>query len=83
MKPSLSWRYRLQKPNKKKRTLPASLQQYIQKGIELELLSPEFREFDLDTLGAALLLKRDQQFTYLGLQTLYDRYFIHHQLRAF
>lgn len=31
---------------------------------------------DLDALGAALQPERDRQFTYLGLQTLYDRYFI-------
>ena len=50
---------------------------YIQKGVELELLSPELLNFDLDVLGKALIADRDLQFTYLGLQTLYDRYFIH------
>ena len=55
------------------KALPA----YIDKGIELELLSPELRKFDLARLGAALKADRDHQFTYLGLQTLYDRYFIH------
>ncbi len=55
------------------RALPA----YIERGIELELLAPNLREFDLDLLGKALLPERDLQFTYLGLQTLYDRYFIH------
>jgi ribonucleoside-diphosphate reductase alpha chain len=50
---------------------------YINKGIELELLSPELMEFDLLKLGEALDHERDNQFTYLGLQTLYDRYFIH------
>ncbi len=55
------------------KTLPV----YIEKGIELELLNPELRKFDLARLGAALNAERDQQFTYLGLQTLYDRYFIH------
>lgn len=50
---------------------------YIEKGIELELLSSELRKFDLQRLGAALKADRDQLFTYLGLQTLYDRYFIH------
>ncbi|MFO1417494.1 MAG: ribonucleoside-diphosphate reductase subunit alpha [Methylotetracoccus sp.] len=51
---------------------------YIRRGAELELLSPELVRFDLDRLGAALKPDRDLQFTYLGLQTLYDRYFIHH-----
>jgi len=55
----------------------ASLRPYIEKGVELELLSPHLLEFDLDRLGEALKADRDDQFTYLGLQTLYDRYFIH------
>ena len=55
----------------------SALKAFIQRGVELELLSPELLEFDLDALGAALMPERDLQFTYLGLQTLYDRYFIH------
>jgi ribonucleoside-diphosphate reductase alpha chain len=55
------------------KALPA----YIAKGIELELLNPVLGEFDLEMLGRAINHERDQQFTYLGLQTLYDRYFIH------
>jgi len=55
------------------RALPA----YIARGVELELLDPRLAEFDLEQIGAALLPERDLQFTYLGLQTLYDRYFIH------
>ena len=54
-----------------------TLKPYIEKGVELELLSPHLLEFDLTVLGEALKAERDQQFTYLGLQTLYDRYFIH------
>ena len=56
---------------------PAALTSYVQKGAELGLLSPELLEFDLERLGQALKAERDLQFTYLGLQTLYDRYFIH------
>ncbi|WP_201800162.1 ribonucleoside-diphosphate reductase subunit alpha [Beggiatoa leptomitoformis] len=52
---------------------------YIHKGIALELLNPILAEFDLDKLGAALNAHCDLQFTYLGLQTLYDRYFLHSQ----
>ncbi len=59
------------------RHYPAALHLYIAKGIELELLAPELAQFDLARLGAALRPERDFQFTYLGLQTLYDRYFIH------
>jgi len=55
------------------KTLPA----YINKAVELELVSKDLLEFDLEKLGKALLAERDLQFTYLGLQTLYDRYFIH------
>ncbi|MDD3516909.1 MAG: ribonucleoside-diphosphate reductase subunit alpha, partial [Chromatiales bacterium] len=50
---------------------------YVHRGAELELLDAELTRFDLDRLGAALKPERDLQFTYLGLQTLYDRYFIH------
>ena len=56
---------------------PGAFAAYVARGIELELLSPDLRRFDLDRLGAALDANRDQQFTYLGLQTLYDRYFLH------
>lgn len=51
---------------------------YIKKATELELLDKELLKFDLELLGNALQAERDHQFTYLGLQTLYDRYFIHH-----
>jgi ribonucleoside-diphosphate reductase alpha chain len=54
-----------------------ALPAYIEKGVALELLAPELKQFDLKLLGEALLPERDLQFTYLGLQTLYDRYFIH------
>jgi ribonucleoside-diphosphate reductase alpha chain len=56
---------------------PTVLRPYIEKGVELELLSPHLLEYDLDVLGEAMRADRDTQFTYLGLQTLYDRYFIH------
>lgn len=56
---------------------PVALSRFISRGIELELLSPRLADFDLDRLGAALLPERDHLFTYLGLQTLYDRYFLH------
>ena len=50
---------------------------FIKRGAELELLSTELTRFDLKALGAALRPERDLHFNYLGLQTLYDRYFIH------
>lgn len=56
---------------------PQALKSFISRGIELELLAPNLAEYDLDRLGDAILPERDLQFSYLGLQTLYDRYFIH------
>ncbi|WP_374317756.1 ribonucleoside-diphosphate reductase subunit alpha [Aquabacterium sp.] len=50
---------------------------FIKKGIEAELLDDKLAQFDLARLGAALNYERDQKFDYLGLQTLYDRYFLH------
>ena len=52
---------------------------FIKKGIEAELLDEKLAQFDLARLGAALKHERDLNFDYLGLQTLYDRYFLHVQ----
>ena len=49
----------------------------IKKGVDNELLDPRMGQFDLPRLAAALKAERDLQFDYLGLQTLYDRYFLH------
>ncbi|MGO2131614.1 MAG: ribonucleoside-diphosphate reductase subunit alpha [Halomonas sp.] len=54
-----------------------AFQAYVARGIEFEQLDPRLAEFDLERLGEALDHARDAQFTYLSLQTLYDRYFIH------
>ncbi|MFZ6848547.1 ribonucleoside-diphosphate reductase subunit alpha [Undibacterium sp. RuRC25W] len=51
--------------------------QFIQKGIAAELLDSKLAEFDLERLAKALVSDRDLQFSYIGLQTLYDRYFLH------
>ena len=50
---------------------------FIKKGVDNELLDPAMLQFDLPRLGAALKADRDLKFDYLGLQTLYDRYFLH------
>ncbi|MFO7747982.1 MAG: ribonucleoside-diphosphate reductase subunit alpha [Orrella sp.] len=50
---------------------------FIKKGVEGGLLNSELGRYDLTRLGKALDAKRDLQFDYLGLQTLYDRYFLH------
>src|SRR3990167_3696073 len=66
-------------------TLPKAHKQYFQKyikaAISYERVSPLLLDFDLDELGSAMDLNRDDLFSYLGLQTLYDRYFIHHEQR--
>lgn len=58
---------------------PKAFKAFIEKGIELELLNPNLMDFDLTLLGKAIDANRDGQFTYLSMQTLYDRYFIHHR----
>ncbi|MFN4340547.1 MAG: ribonucleoside-diphosphate reductase subunit alpha [Azonexus sp.] len=50
---------------------------FVQLGVEAQLLDARLLEFDLPQLAAALKPERDKQFGYLGLQTLYDRYFLH------
>src|SRR5512145_1983712 len=50
---------------------------FIEGGVAAQLLDPELARFDLARLGKALKARRDLQFGYLGLQTLYDRYFLH------
>lgn len=50
---------------------------FIKRGIAADLLDPRLAQFDIELLGKALDATRDLQFGYLGLQTLYDRYFLH------
>ena len=56
---------------------PKALNAFVKKGIELELLNPELANYDLDLLCKAMIPDNDLLFSYLGIQTLYDRYFIH------
>ena len=51
--------------------------EFLERGIAAGRLSPDLRGFDLPRIAAALDHTRDLQFSYLGLQTLYDRYFLH------
>ncbi len=55
---------------------PHYFEAYIKRAIDLELMDPRLGNFDLKRLGAAIEANRDFQFNYLGLQTLYDRYFL-------
>lgn len=65
------------------KTIEKAHQEYfkacLKKGVSVERMDPKLLEFDLDKLARALKLERDEQFQYLGLQTLYDRYLIHHE----
>lgn len=56
---------------------PEALRRFTEKGIENDILNKELLEMDIEKLGNAIKSERDGNFTYLGLQTLYDRYFIH------
>ncbi|MDC1312133.1 ribonucleoside-diphosphate reductase subunit alpha, partial [Burkholderiales bacterium] len=56
---------------------PTYFPEFIKKGVDAELLDERMLQFDMVALGAALKPERDEQFGYLGLQTLYDRYFLH------
>ncbi|KVD45491.1 ribonucleotide-diphosphate reductase subunit alpha [Burkholderia sp. MSMB1072] len=51
--------------------------QFLKRGVDAGLLDDKLLQFDLKRLGEALDANRDLQFGYLGLQTLYDRYFLH------
>jgi len=50
---------------------------FIKKGVDNSLLDEKLRQFDLPRLAQALKPERDLQFDFIGLQTLYDRYFLH------
>ncbi len=51
--------------------------EFVKQAVKLEILDKELAAFDLARLAAALNPERDRQFQFLGLQTLYDRYFLH------
>ena len=60
-----------------KELYPSVLETFIKVGVKNEILNPDLEKMDIKKLGEALKPERDKNFTYLGLQTLYDRYFIH------
>ena len=55
------------------------LSDYVHRGVEHGYLSEDLLKFDLVRLSKAIKCDRDNQFSFFGLQTLYDRYFIHHK----
>lgn len=67
----------LSAPSKQSNFYADYMEAYFDTGIRCELLNPKLKTFDLSLIKAAIKPERDSQFTYLGLQTLYDRYFIH------
>ncbi|SMD20539.1 ribonucleoside-diphosphate reductase subunit alpha [Lentzea albidocapillata] len=62
---------------------PEYFAQFVRHGIEFGQLDPRLADFDLARLGAALDASRDLNFQFLGMQTLYDRYFLHHDDRRY
>lgn len=50
-------------------------------GIELELLDKRLADFDLEYLSQQLVLERDELFDYMGVSTLYRRYFLKYENR--
>ena len=64
-------------PSEMAQSYPDYFPGFIKRGVDAELLDEKLLQFDLKRLGAALKAERDLKFDYLGLQTLYDRYFLH------
>ena len=62
---------------------PHYFENYIKRAVDLELMDPRLGNFDLKRLGQALQPDRDFLFTYLSLQTLYDRYFLQYDETRF
>ncbi|MEO8304685.1 MAG: ATP cone domain-containing protein, partial [Betaproteobacteria bacterium] len=55
---------------------PEYFPNFVKHGVKIGLLNEALLQYDMKALGAALKPERDLQFGYLGLQTLYDRYFL-------
>ncbi len=62
---------------------PLYFEAYVKRAIDLELMDPRLGNYDLVRLGEAIKPERDFNFNYLGMQTLYDRYFLHSQETRF
>ncbi|WP_433559573.1 ribonucleoside-diphosphate reductase subunit alpha [Pseudonocardia xinjiangensis] len=56
---------------------PGYFRRYLERAVVLELADPALQTFDLDRITSAIRPERDLDFTFLGLQTLYDRYVLH------
>jgi ribonucleoside-diphosphate reductase alpha chain len=74
--------YREALPSQDAATVHAShFKDYLKHAVEIERLSPDLLQFDIEKISSALVLERDLTFNYMGLQTLYDRYLIHDEGR--
>ena len=62
---------------------PEYFKAYINKACELKLVDKELLTYDLEYIVKNIDPSKDLNFTYLGLQTLYDRYFIHNKEQRF
>ncbi|MDA7841285.1 ribonucleoside-diphosphate reductase subunit alpha [Gammaproteobacteria bacterium] len=65
------------------KSYPEYFKSYLGRAVELELVDKELLNYDLEYIAKHIDPSRDLAFTYLGLQTLYDRYFIHHREKRF
>ena len=65
------------------KSYPEYFKSYLGRAVELELVDKELLNYDLEYITKHINPSRDLAFTYLGLQTLYDRYFIHHREKRF
>ena len=65
------------------KSYPAYFKSYLGRAVELELVDKELLTYDIDYIAKHINPAKDLAFTYLGLQTLYDRYFIHHREQRF
>lgn len=50
--------------------------EYVRRAIDMGFLDKELANYDIARLSSALRPERDDLFQFLGLQTLYDRYFL-------
>ena len=65
------------------KTYSTYFKSYIGRAVELELVDKELLNYDMDYIAKHINPSNDLAFTYLGLQTLYDKYFIHHREKRF
>lgn len=51
----------------------------IEYAVRHELLDTRMLDFDLQALADAIMIERDDLFDYMGMKTLYERYFLRHE----